>query len=170
MKISYQQDFVGYFVEYNAPNKLFRKPEERKNLNDDQKQEWFSSFWRDGFAQTVQESEIITAEVARDQLGLTEIDSRSRFFKNDMQHRLTRYSDMSFIVQLDQLSSDEWQVNQIWFVSSRDFDPLKICVTFPSEESKKRFISLADGSDKYGNRLLEKLVRDYMREHGQSWH
>jgi len=76
---------------------------------------------------------------------------------------------MSFIIQLEQHSPDNLQVNQIWFLSSRDFDPLKICVTFPTEESKERFISLSNKSDKYGNKLLEQIVREYMSKHGKSW-
>lgn len=170
MNVTYQRGFVGYFVDYNAPNKLFQKQDDRKNWNEDQKQQWFSNFWDHDFAQTVIESEIIAPEVARDQLGLNEDDRRGRFFKDNMQHRLARYKDMIFIVQLEQHSTDDLQVNQIWFLSSRDFDPLKICVTFPSEESKKRFISLANDSDKYGNKLLERLVQDYMRQNGQNWY
>lgn len=169
MNITYQLGFVSYFVDYNAPNKLFRKSDERKKWTDEQKEKWFSHFWTHYFLKAVLESEIIASDVARNQLGLTNDDKRATFFKDEMQHRLVRYEDMTFIIQLEKRFSDNLQVNQIWVLSSRDFDPLKICVTFPTEESKKRFISLTTDSDKYGNRLLELLVQNYMREHGQNW-
>lgn len=169
MSITYSTGFIGYFVAFNAPNNLFEKPEERKNWDESQKLNWFANLWNRGFAQCVVEGKPITAEAARNQLELGEEDSRNRFFKDEMQHRLVRYLTMSFIVQLNETSRDELQVDQIWFVKSSDYDPLKICVTFPSTEAKTGFISLADSSDKFGNRLLERLVKEYMHKHGLRW-
>jgi len=88
MNITYQLGFVSYFVGYNAPNKLFRESDDRKNWNDEQKQQWFSHFWDHSFLKAVTESKIITSDVARSQLKFDDDDSRVRFFRENMQHRL----------------------------------------------------------------------------------
>ncbi len=166
-EISYSEDFVWYFVNHNAPLRLVDKRKD-ETIEKSEALKKFNAHWENGMHEAIQKAEDVTPEHSWQQLELDENYNvrKRKFFDRSARHREFRYEAMTFIVQMNASGV----VNQIWFVPSRDYDPLKICVTFPTEESKQRFLSLSDSSDKYGNKLLEKIVKEYMAKHNQSWH
>lgn len=169
MPVTYAMQFVPNFVAHNAPNVLFQSGVKRREWSKEQCIDWFEkSFWP-RFQEAIVQSETLTADGAKKQLDLKADDPRSRFIREDMQHRLVRHDGLSYIAQVQSQVGGDIEVNQIWYIDSGDHDPLKICVTFPNEETKARFIALAGEGDKYGTKLLRRLVQEYMRSNGANW-
>lgn len=162
--ISFDESFVWYFANFNAPKHMFDKKKDVE-ISHEVALRKFTRHWRNGMQTEVINVTVCATDVAWEQLELDDDYNlkKRRHFKRDQEHRQFRYHNMSFIAQID-----DRVVNQIWFVPSRDYDPLKICVTFKNEQAKERFISLSTHDDPYGNKLLTRLVKDYMAEKGKS--
>lgn len=159
---------ITYFIQHSAPNTWFsvEKYKRRKEISADEAEALFTNYWNSGLCNAIDDETIYEYDQVINRLQEFERD----YCKPDRTHKIVTYKNQQFVVQLKRIDAETLELEQIWFVESRDHNPLNICITFPSIASKMRFESLAKQHGyKWGKQLAEHIAKTYMNENNVSW-
>jgi hypothetical protein len=63
------------------------------------------------------------------------------------------------------LADSNYELTQIWFISSSDYYPECLLVCFDNVEERKRFSTLAERLNWKDTDLCKELIRDFMNKH-----
>ncbi len=157
---------------YAIPNKLLTggEAESRKNMEDAQLIELFDKVWKNPLRQAVVGAKQCGVEFVREKLREKQKKSRLNYLvyvKEDQEHRefYLQPQNLQFIVQLAPLADGDYELTQIWFISSSDYYPECLLVCFDNVEERKRFSTLAERLNWKDTDLCKELIRDFMNKH-----
>lgn len=156
--------------QYAISNKLLTEAEieNRKHLSEPDLIELFNRIWKNFLYQAVINAKHCSIEFVREKLKEKQKNSKNSYLshvKESQQHREFYVQNQQFIVQLNPLNSEEYELTQIWFIPSSDIYPNCLLVCFDDIEEKKRFTTLAEQLRWKDTELCKDLVRDFIRKH-----
>lgn len=151
--------------QYAFPNKLLRaeEAERRKQMSDDELVKLFERIWESYLKPAVETAESCDVHFVRSKLK----EKSQSFVDNSQEHRAFRLKDINleFIVQLKPNLAREYELTQIWFIPSTDYDPKCILICFKDVEEKKRFTELAKQLNYNDAELARELILDFLKKH-----
>lgn len=145
------------------PNKLLtpdeRKKRNKKEFNSEELVQIFDRVWNDCLKQGVKSSKKCEDAV------LKKLQSKYSDFISSKQEQRdfnTRTENLLLAVQLKPLSTNHYELTQLWLVPNSDFNPKCIYVCCEDEEEREKFDDIAE---KFGyessSALTLKLLRDF---------
>lgn len=149
---------------YSIPNRLFKEEEaeKRKSLTDEELIKIFDEVWIKYLKNAMEISDPCDLMGVRNKLHKKCQD----YIDKNQEHRNFRLQvfNLDFIAQLKKLSDQKYELTQLWFIPSRDYDPRCIPVCFANIEEKKQFQTIADKLNWDASQLALELIRDFMKK------
>lgn len=140
-------------------NKLFRIDyKTRKGMDDSQLLELFDDAWENRLKYLVESAEVIQQEEVSRRL----LDKHHTYIDSAQEHRSFHYLKAEFIAQLRPLDSNQYELTQLWRVSSLDAHPNTLFITFSSIAEREQFSALARNLRKNEEDIALKLIRNFM--------
>jgi hypothetical protein len=152
-------DSVKADIARNGANKLFEIDFKiRKDMNEEELVKIFNNAWSSQIKQLIVASEPCHIDEVRRRL------ERVSFFNaKNTEYRAFRHEYADFIVQLTQSSkSNEYYLQNIYFVPSSDKNPRALFIEFDTIEEKEKFVALARKRNIKPSVLGLKLIKNFM--------
>ncbi len=92
-------------------------------------------------------------------------DKYNPYIDSSQEHRSFRYCKAEFIAQLSPTTKGDYNLTQIWLVSSSDSRPKTLFINFSSVEERDTFARLAEKFGINDDQLGLRLVRNFMNLH-----
>ncbi|WP_414546048.1 hypothetical protein [Nostoc sp. CCY0012] len=155
---------------YAIPNKLIedeeaerRRPSSTSPLTKEELIKIFDRVWEHYIHFSLENAQPCEAQFAFDKIG----KPYCHHVDYNQEHRSFRIHklNLEFIAQLKILSKDNYELTQLWFVSSKDYNPECMPICFKDVEEKKKFQILAQQLNIKDSDLILELIRDFMRKH-----
>jgi hypothetical protein len=159
------EDSVKTRIARNGANKLLGVDyDTRKQMRDEELIELFDRVWVHNLKKLVVEGVLCTPKEASRRLE----QKYHAFIDYQQEHRSFIFSKAEFIAQLMPFTENEYQLTQIWRVSSSDNHPKTLFINFSTVEEKERFTELAESLGfKKDEDLGLSLIRNFMSLHTQ---
>lgn len=150
---------------YALPNKLLEleqvEKRDRKELTETELMQLFDNVWQNHIQQPLEKSLPCDEATAKERLGVKQIeylrpDQEKREFY--LQHKL-----LNFIAQLKPLDKEEYELTQLWLITSSDSNPKGLYIEFEDTSKKEDFKNVAESlgyAD--SSKLALKLIRDFI--------
>lgn len=146
-------------IAQSGANKLFGIDyKTRKGMSRDQLLELFNEAWQNRLQYLVESAEVIIKEEVDRRL----LDKYHPFIDSTQEHRSFHYLKAEFIAQLHSVNSEQYQLTQLWRVSSSDTHPNTLFITFSDADERTQFSELARKLKKQEEDLALKLIRNFM--------
>lgn len=147
-----------------GPNKLFGDDvDQRKKLSNIDAELLFDRVWKNTLEHEVRAGDQCDSNDAKSRLTPTQ----QQYFDSTQEHRSFRMQALNaeFIAQLYCHSIDEYEMTQLWRVSSSDTHPKTLFVTFATVEEREKFRKLATNLGIKDDDLGLQLILDFMKKH-----
>lgn len=155
---------IYYLVrKWNSPDRLFGKVDRRKTYSFDEAQQKFMEVWQSGLEDALKQAPECNYATAKEQIS----EGEQSFLSKDAIYRTVNYKGLLFVAQLLSKESQDFELDQLWFIHSHDKDNIILCVEFKTNEEREQFhqISRQLGYPD-GRTLLQNYVDKLFQEHG----
>lgn len=146
-----------------GPNKLFGDDiDERQALGELAAIKLFDEVWQRKLERLVSTANISDSEEAYARL----TQNKQQFFNFEQEHRDFRAKELNaeFIVQLAEKGGDDYELTQLWRVSSSDTHPKTLFVSFETVEEREQFRQIAANLGIHDQQLGLQLCKDFMEK------
>jgi len=162
MEIQIESHLKVNIAKYVLPNKLFAgdRGVQRNQMSEEELVKEFDLIWNNNLKDAAKQAEICWPENAKKELK----PKQKNYFDNNQEHReiFLEAWQLKFIIQLQKLSEENFQMTQLWYINYPDKHPTTLYINFDTGEERKKFKKIAESLKWNDEELGKQLILDFM--------